>query len=63
MRTDAFVFQGRIVTQVSYLFGGQPCTRDGAFTFRITGKRKYWRMKEMQSPCDDVVDYVDVYFR
>jgi hypothetical protein len=63
VRSDAFIFQGKIVTQVSYIFGGQPCKREGAFTFRITGKRKYWRLKEMQSPCDDVVDYVDVYFR
>lgn len=63
VRPDAFIFQGRIVTQVSYIFGGQPCKREGTFTFRVTGKRKYWRLKEMQNPCDDVVDYVDVYFQ
>lgn len=63
VRSDSFVFQGRIVTQVSYIFGGQPCRREGTFTFRATGKRKYWRLREMQSPCDDVVDYVDVYFQ
>ncbi len=63
VRSDSFLFQGRIITQVSYIFGGQPCKREGSYTFRINGKRKYWRLKEMQSPCDDVVDYVDVYFR
>ncbi|MEO8648611.1 MAG: hypothetical protein ABI539_05535 [Acidobacteriota bacterium] len=58
-----FVFEGTIVTQVSHINSGQPCTRDGEFTFRITGKRKYWRMQQMDNPCDPVTDYVDVYFK
>jgi hypothetical protein len=58
-----FVFNGTIVTRVSHINGGEPCTRDGDFTFRITGKRKYWRMQEIDNPCDGVADYVDVYFR
>jgi hypothetical protein len=37
--------------------------REGRFTFRITGTRRYWRMKEMNNPCEDVADYVDVYLR
>jgi hypothetical protein len=58
-----FVFEGTIITQVSHINGGQPCTREGEFTFRITGKRRYWRLKEIDNPCDQVADYVDVFFR
>ena len=44
-------------------FGGKPCVKTGRFTFRITGTRKYWRLKEMTN-CEGgmLVDYVDVYF-
>lgn len=58
-----FAFDGKIVTQVSHINGGEPCTREGEFTFRITGKRRYWRMQEIDNPCDQAADYVDVYFR
>lgn len=58
-----FVFEGKIVTQVSHINGGKPCTRQGDFTFKITGKRKYWRLMEMDNPCDEAKDYVDIYFR
>jgi hypothetical protein len=64
-RIDAkeFVFDGTITTQISHINGGRPCERTGAMTFRITGKRKYWRLMEMDNPCDGVTDYVDIYFR
>jgi hypothetical protein len=58
-----FVFEGKIVMQVSHINGGKPCERQGDFTFKITGKRKYWRMMEMDNPCDEATDYVDIYFR
>lgn len=58
-----FVFEGKIVTQISHINGGKPCTRHGDFTFKITGKRKYWRMQEMDNPCDQATDYVDIFFR
>jgi len=58
-----FVFEGTIVTQVSHINGGAQCTREGEFTFKITGKRKYWRMLQMDNPCDPVTDYVDIYFK
>lgn len=58
-----FTFEGTIITQVSHINGGQPCTREGEFTFRITGQRKYWRLQQMENPCDPVTDYVDMYFR
>ncbi len=58
-----FKFDGTIITQVSYIFGGKPCTREGEMTFKITGKRKYWRLMEMDNPCEAVADYVDIFFR
>jgi hypothetical protein len=64
-RVDAkeFAFRGKIVTRVSYINGGEPCTREGEFTFAIKGARKYWRLQQMDNPCDEATDYVDVYFR
>jgi hypothetical protein len=58
-----FKFDGTIITQVSHIAEGKPCERTGEMTFRITGKRKYWRLQEMDNPCDGVTDYVDIYFR
>jgi hypothetical protein len=58
-----FVFDGTIVTQISHINGGAPCTREGEMTFKITGTRKYWRLMEMTNPCDAVTDYVDVFFK
>jgi hypothetical protein len=58
-----FKFVGKIVTQITHINGGKPCTRDGEYNFRVTGKRKYWRMQQIDSPCDVAADYVDVYFR
>jgi len=58
-----FQFQGWIVTQISHINGGQPCRRERTMTFRISGRRKYWRLKEMDNPCEEVVDYIDIYFR
>jgi hypothetical protein len=58
-----FAFRGKIVTLVTHINGGKPCVRDGDFTFKITGKRRYWRLQQMDNPCDPVTDYVDIYFR
>ena len=58
-----FAFKGTIITKVSYNNNGEPCKREGEMTFRITGNRKYWRLKEMDSPCEQIVDYVDIFFR
>ena len=58
-----FSFTGTIITRVSHINGGKPCTRDGDFKFKITGKRRYWRLQQMDNPCDPVTDYVDIYFR
>ena len=58
-----FIFSGTITTQVSHINEGKPCVREGKFTFRITGKRRYWRLQQMENPCDQATDYVDIYFR
>lgn len=58
-----FKFDGTIITQVSHINNGQPCERTGEMTFKITGKRKYWRLQEMDNPCDEAADYVDIFFR
>jgi len=57
-----FKFRGTIETQVYHLNGGKSCKREGDFTFAVKGNRKYWRLQEMNNPCDAVVDYVDIYF-
>jgi hypothetical protein len=58
-----FTFKGRIVIVDNET--SQPCVRDGLYTFRITGARKYWRMKEQEARCagrTDLVDYMDILF-
>jgi hypothetical protein len=63
IEAKSFIFTGKIITQVSHNNDGKPCTREGEMTFAITGKRKYWRLQQMQSPCGVETDYVDIYFR
>ena len=58
-----FKFNGTIVTKVSHINGGEPCTRTEEMTFAITKNRRYWRLQDMRNPCDDVLDYVDIFFR
>lgn len=41
------------------------CVREGTFTFRIIGGRRFWRMKEQIARCAgraDLTDYVDIRF-
>jgi hypothetical protein len=61
--SKTFELEGTVKTKVSYVNGGQECVKNGHFTFRITGTRKYWRLKEMGN-CEgnNVVDYLDVFF-
>lgn len=58
-----FKFDGKIILRVSHINNGEPCTREGEMTFKITGKRRYWRLQEMDNPCDTATDYVDIFFR
>lgn len=63
INTLSFKFSGKIVTKVSHHNNGKPAIRSGDMTFRISGKRRYWRLKEMQNPDDNVVDYIDIFFK
>ncbi|MFV0388232.1 MAG: hypothetical protein ACK5NT_05705 [Pyrinomonadaceae bacterium] len=56
-----FKFTGKIEMLISHINGNKVCTREGDFNFAITKKRSFWRLQEMENPCDDVVDYVDIY--
>jgi hypothetical protein len=58
-----FTFQGKIVTKVGHMNNGAACERDGEMVFKITENRKYWRLQQMQSPCDPATDYVDIFMR
>ena len=58
-----FRFYGRVTMRVSHINKGQPCVRDGDLTFMASGARKFWRMREMNNPCDEAADYVDIYFK
>ncbi len=58
-----FTFDGTVVIKVHHINNGEPCERKGIMNFRITGKRKYWRMQQMDNPCDEATDYVDIFFR
>ncbi|MBI3649770.1 MAG: hypothetical protein HY231_01840 [Acidobacteria bacterium] len=58
-----FLFNGTIEVKVSHNNNGKVCKREGEMTFKITQNRKYWRLQEMQSPCGDETDYVDIFFR
>jgi hypothetical protein len=57
---NSFTFQGRIaITDTPD--AGRNCLRDGTYEFRITGRRRYWRLQQMEV-CDGLTDYVDIYF-
>jgi hypothetical protein len=56
----SFTFRGRIVIAETP-DPGRNCVRDGTYEFRITGRRRYWRLQEMEV-CDGLTDYVDIYF-
>ena len=58
----AFNFTGEVETRIDHINNGIACKREGTFEFRATGTRKYWRMQQMNNPCDPVIDYIDVYF-
>ncbi len=52
---------GTVIIKVALNNHGQQCERHGVLRFVRSGKRRYWRMQQMQSPCENVVDYVDLY--
>jgi hypothetical protein len=56
-----FKFHGKIVTRVAHINGGKECKRNGNFTFAKRDHPGYWRMQEIDNPCDEAADYVDIY--
>ena len=58
-----FKFDGVVDLRVHHINGGKPCKREGVLTFAIKGNRRYWRLQEMDNPCDTATDYVDIFFR
>ena len=58
-----FTFEGDIITRVSHINKGEPCKRSGEMIFRITSNRRYWRLQQIDNPCDEAADYVDIFFR
>ena len=58
--TAGFTFRGHIAI-VDTPDPGRNCVRDGTYEFRITGRRRYWRLQQMEQ-CDGLTDYVDIYF-
>jgi hypothetical protein len=61
--SHAFKFNGKIASSVSHINDGKECVRSGDMNFVAKSGRKYWRLQEMQSPCSEVTDYVDLYFK
>ena len=58
--TASFAVRGTIAI-VDTPDRGRPCLRDGTFEFRVTQRRRYWRLQQMEA-CDGLTDYVDIYF-
>jgi hypothetical protein len=56
----SFSFRGRIVISDTP-DRGRNCVRDGAYEFRVTQRRRYWRLQDIEA-CDGLADYVDIYF-
>lgn len=58
--SDRFIFRGTILI-LDAPDKGRRCERTGDYEFRATGKRKYWRLQQMES-CDRLTDYVDIFY-
>jgi len=56
----SFTFRGEI-SIVGTPDADRNCLRDGIFEFRVTQRRRYWRLQQMEA-CDGLTDYVDIYF-
>lgn len=63
VNTNRLDFNGKITTKVSYINNGQPCYREGDMTFMKYSGRNFWRLQEMDNPCEEVADYVDISIR
>ncbi len=57
---DYFTLQGKI-TITDTPDAGRTCSADKTWHFAITQNRHYYRLREFEW-CDDLTDYVDIYF-
>jgi len=57
---DRFTLAGNI-TITNAPDQGRVCVREGEFEFRVTQRRRYWRLQQMTA-CEGLTDYVDIYF-
>ena len=63
IEAKTFWFRGRIAITDNETT--EVCVREGTYTFRIIGARRFWRMKEQEARCPgraDLTDYVDIRF-
>ena len=58
-----FHFKGWVETRVSYINNGNPCRREIEADFLMKPGKKYWRLQEIDNPCDVAADYVDLFPR
>lgn len=57
---DYFLLDGRVaITDTPD--AGRRCAADKVWRFGVTLGRQYWRLREFEW-CDDLTDYVDIYF-
>lgn len=55
-------FNGKIVSKISFINGGQPCELNELSIFKASGKRKYWRLQQMLNCDGETTDYIDIFF-
>lgn len=63
IEAKTFWFKGRV--EITDNETTEVCVREGTYTFRIIGARRFWRMKENQARCagrEVLTDYVDIRF-
>ena len=62
IETKLLHFEGTIDTRLGRGNDTSTCRRKGKMTFRFyAGKTRSWRLQQMQNPCIDQVDYVDIH--
>ncbi|MDY0904603.1 hypothetical protein [Pedobacter sp. CFBP9032] len=55
-------FNGKIVSKINSINGGQPCELNGLSIFKASGKRQYWRLQQMLNCDGETTDYIDIFF-
>jgi hypothetical protein len=55
-------FNGKIVSKINTINGGQPCELTGLSIFKASGKRQYWRLQQMLNCDGETTDYIDIFF-